>query len=329
MNKINVLDPTIREVGFINNFNFTLEQVQEIAKSSEEAGTQWIEIGHGNGVGNTEMKHTHEEYIKAAKQVLKKAKVSAFALSDLCTPEMVKSVAEAGLDCIRIGFVGFDTDFPLSGVAKLVKAAKDHGLRVSVNMLESGRYSEVELAKILEELNKLPIDMLYVVDSPGAMLPEQVTEQVTYLKANSKFDIGFHGHMQLGMANANSIAAVKAGASWVDGTLLGAGRDPGNAQIELVSAILSRMGYETGIDWVKLSEAAQKTLKPLLPGNTALNTKQLSLGYYGIMDFAHPWVEEIANENKVDVYDLMEQMDKDKVQYITKEKILKSLAAIK
>jgi hypothetical protein len=47
------------------------------------------------------------------------------------------------------------------------------------------------------------------------------------------------------------------------------------------------------------------------------------------MDFAHPWVEEIANENKVDVYDLMEQMDKDKVQYITKEKILKSLAAIK
>lgn len=326
--KINVLDPTIREVGFINNFNFSLKQVKNLASALEKAGCNWIELGHGNGLGNTDIAHTHEEYIAAVKNEITNAKISVFALSNLCTPDLIKSTADSGLDCIRIGFVGFDTDFPLIGVHKLVDAAKENDLRVSVNMLESGRYDEADLARILKELNTLPIDMLYVVDSAGAMLPNQVAQQVEFICANSNFEVGFHGHMQMGMANANSIKAVESGAKWVDGTMLGAGRGPGNAQTEVLVAILERLGYETGIDWLNLSKSAHKILKPMLPETLPLSSDEIALGYYGIMDFAKPWIVEIAKENNVDVSKLMEQMDKDKSQYITKDKIIESLKKI-
>jgi 4-hydroxy 2-oxovalerate aldolase len=327
--KINVLDPTIREVGFINNWTFTLEQVQELVLKSEAAGVKWVEIGHGNGLGNPGMKFTHEEYLAAAKKVLTKAKLSLFSLSGLCTPAMIKSTVAAGLECIRIGFAGFNSEFPLSGVRILAEAAKELGIRVSVNMLEAGRYNEADLKKIMKELRSIPLDMLYIVDSPGAMLPAQVSAQVKFLQDNIDCEIGFHGHQQLNMANTNSIAAVEAGALWIDGTMLGAGRPPGNAQLEVVSAILKKMGYETEVDWVKLSQSAGEVLKPLLPGNTALSLDQIALGYYGVMDFAKDWVREAAAANKVDRFKLMEQIDKNRVQCITKEDINKALKQIK
>lgn len=326
---LTVLDPTIREVGFINNWTFSLEQVNALALKSEAAGIKWIEIGHGYGLGNTGMKFTHDQYLAAAKKVIKKAKLSVFALTELCTPKMIKSAAAAGMDRIRIGFVGFDSEYPISGVRELADTARELGVNVSVNMLEAGRLGEKELEIILKELAPVSMDSLYIVDSTGGMLPAQVSEQTKFILANSNFEVGFHGHQQMGMANANTIAAVEAGATWMDATLLGAGRDPGNAQLEVVTAILKKMGYQTGVDWIKLAEAALSDLKPLLPGNTALTLDQISLGYFGVMGFAENWVKEISKENKIDRFKLMEQIDKDRVQFITKEKILTSLAKIK
>jgi hypothetical protein len=103
-----------------------------------------------------------------------------------------------------------------------------------------------------------------VVDSVGGMLPDQVAEYVRVLRTGLDVQVGFHGHNNLLMANANSLAAVQAGAAVIDTTLLGMGRGGGNAQTETMLVVLEKAGYPTGINPLDVARIAERyvSLKP-------------------------------------------------------------------
>jgi len=110
---------------------------------------------------------------------------------------------------------------------------------------------------------------VFITDSAGYMLPADVTEAVSVLRDTLKpeTEIGFHGHHNLGMGVANSIAAIEAGASRIDASVAGLGAGAGNTPLEVLAAVCERMGFDTGIDLFKI---------------VRVDRESLTLGYAGV-----------------------------------------------
>jgi acetaldehyde dehydrogenase (acetylating) len=125
-------------------------------------------------------------------------------------------------------------------------------------------------------------DTVYVVDSAGAMVPDDVRAKVSALRQALSCAVGFHAHNNLGLAIGNSLAAVEEGAAVVDGSLAGLGAGAGNAPTEVLIAVLDKSGYETGVDLYGVMDAAEDVVRPLLKRPQMIDKPSLSLGYAGV-----------------------------------------------
>jgi len=116
------------------------------------------------------------------------------------------------------------------------------------------------------------------------MLPDEVSEKIGLLRAelNPATEIGFHGHHNMGMAIANSLAAIEAGASRIDGSVAGLGAGAGNTPLEVFVAVCRRMGVETGIDLYKIMDVAEDIVVPMMDQPIRVDRDALTLGYAGV-----------------------------------------------
>jgi 4-hydroxy 2-oxovalerate aldolase len=94
--------------------------------------------------------------------------------------------------------------------------------------------------------------------------------------------VGFHAHNNLGLAIANTLAAIEEGADVVDGCLAGLGAGAGNTPTEVLVAVLDRLGYETGVDLYTVMDAAEDLVRPLMTRPQVIDKGALSLGYAGV-----------------------------------------------
>ena len=120
----------------------------------------------------------------------------------------------------------------------------------------------VEQAKLMESYGA---EAVYVTDSAGALLPHEVRERIRALRQSLNIEIGFHGHNNLSVAVANTITAIEEGATRIDGSVRCLGAGAGNAQTEVLLAVLDRMGYKLDIDLYKMMDIAEEIVAPLLP----------------------------------------------------------------
>ena len=112
----------------------------------------------------------------------------------------------------------------------------------------------VEQAKIFQEAGA---DYINLADSSGYLMPDDVKARVAAVREATGLPVGFHSHNNLGLSIANSIAAVEAGAEYVDCTCRGLGAGAGNTQTEVLCAVLQRMGYDTGVDLYDIQDVAE------------------------------------------------------------------------
>jgi len=151
------------------------------------------------------------------------------------------------------------------------------------------------------------------MDSSGYYLPDDVTERVKGLRDGLSIPIGFHAHNNLGMAIANSVAAVDAGATMLDGTARGFGAGAGNAQLEVLVAVLHRIGYQTGIDLYKMLDAADIAEEKLMKVVPTISSVSVVSGLSGVFSgFLKP-VMRIAQEYKVDPRDIFFELGRRKI----------------
>jgi 4-hydroxy-2-oxovalerate/4-hydroxy-2-oxohexanoate aldolase len=125
---------------------------------------------------------------------------------------------------------------------------------------------------------------VYVTDSAGYMLPHDVAARVGALREAlaPEVEVGFHGHHNLAMGVANSLAAIEAGASRIDGSVAGLGAGAGNTPLEVLAAVLERMGARTGIDIHALMAVAEEKVVPLMDQPIRVDRDSLLLGYAGV-----------------------------------------------
>lgn len=262
---VDLLDTTLRDGNYVVNFRFTAADTAWLAGRLEECGIRWIEIGHGLGL-RASTKHgeagaSDADYIRAARGALKTAKFGAFAIPGIATTDDVRMAADLGMDFIRVG-ANVDR---VSEMEDLIRVARQAGLFVCTNFMKSYCLPPGEFAELGKQAEDFGSQMNYVVDSAGGMLPDDIRAYFDALREVTSIPMGFHGHDNIRMAIANSLAAVDSGAWLIDTTLFGVGRGSGNAATELMVHLLQRRyGCLSEIDATRLLQLAETQAAPLL-----------------------------------------------------------------
>jgi 4-hydroxy 2-oxovalerate aldolase len=125
---------------------------------------------------------------------------------------------------------------------------------------------------------------VYVVDSAGAMVMEEASDRVAAVVAELGDDaqVGFHGHENLSLSVANTVLAIRAGAVQVDGSTRRFGAGAGNTSVEALAAVLERLGVRTGIDVLRIIDAAEDVVRPVMDEECVLDRLALIMGYAGV-----------------------------------------------
>ncbi len=283
--EIKVHDMSLRDGMHPKRHQITVEQMQSISRGLDEAGVPLIEVTHGDGLGGASVNYgfpaaTDEEYLRAVIPGLKQAKVSALLLPGIGTVDHLRMAHDCGVSTIRVATHCTEADVSEQHIALGRKMGMDTvGFLMMAHMI--GPEQLVEQALLMESYGA---NCLYVTDSAGYMLPDDVRARVGLLreKARPETEIGFHGHHNLAMGVANSIAAVEAGARRIDAACGGLGAGAGNTPMEVFVAVCERMGIATGVDVFKISDVAEDLVTPIMDFQVRIDRNALTLGYAGV-----------------------------------------------
>lgn len=302
MKKITILDSTLRDGSYEVNFSFTAADTSLICQKLEDAGLGFIEVGHGLSMGARDhpewaglSRTSDEEYMIAAKNALKKAKFGMFFFPEISRMEHIDLATRHGMGFIRIG----TNVTEVSSSEPYIKKAKAAGLFVTANYMKSYALGPEDLAQQVKLSEKYGADVVYIVDSAGCMFPEDVRRYFFAIRKLSQIKLGFHGHDSLGLAVANSLAAAEAGFEFIDATLQGLGRSGGNASTEVLVAALSKMGYDSGIDFLKLLDVGETYIQPRL-NSKGRQRLDVVAGFAGFHSSFLPQVLKYARKYELD-----------------------------
>ena len=282
---IKLHDMCLRDGMHPKRHQITVEQMTTIARGLDEAGVHLIEVTHGDGLGGASVNygfplHTDEEYLSAVIGTVKRAKVSALLLPGIGTVEHLRMAKDLGVATLRVATHCTEADVSEQHIALSRKLGLDTvGFLMMAHMLEPAKL--VEQALLMESYGA---NCIYCTDSAGYMLPADVTARIALLRERLKPDteIGFHGHHNLAMGIANSIAAVEAGAVRIDGSAAGLGAGAGNTPLEVFNAVCHRMGIGTGVDVMRLADVAEDLVTPIMDMPIRIDRDSLVLGYAGV-----------------------------------------------
>ncbi|WP_338471739.1 4-hydroxy-2-oxovalerate aldolase [Niallia sp. XMNu-256] len=310
-----ITEVALRDGSHAVNHQFTVEQVRDIAKGVAEANIPYIEVAHGDGLAGSSLQYGFSkvdemELIEAAVDAVDgKSKVAVLLLPGIGTLTELKQAADLGVKMARIATHVTEADVAPQHIAY----AKELGLE-TVGFLMMSHMAPVE--KLVEQaklMESYGADTVYVVDSAGYLVPDQVTERIHALKESLGVNIGFHGHNNLSLAMANTLAAINAGATRIDGSIRCLGAGAGNTQTEVLIAACERFGIKTGVDLYKIMDVAEDVVAPMLQVPQEITRDSLTLGYAGVYSSFALHAKRAAEKFGVDSRDILIELGNRKV----------------
>ncbi|OOL32384.1 4-hydroxy-2-oxopentanoic acid aldolase [Rhodococcus rhodochrous] len=282
---IRITDSSLRDGSHAKRHQFTVEDVRSIVGALDDAGVPVIEVTHGDGLGGSSFNYgfsrtPEQELIKAAVETATQAKIAFLMLPGLGVRSDIREAADNGASICRIATHCTEADIS----AQHFGLARELGLEtVGFLMMSHSRPPEV-LAKQARIMADAGCQCVYVVDSAGALVLEGVSDRVSALVAELGDDaqVGFHGHENMGLGVANSVLAVRAGALQIDGSTRRFGAGAGNTPVEAFVAVAEKLGIRTGIDTLKIIDAAEDVVRPVMDGECLLDRMSLTMGYAGV-----------------------------------------------
>ncbi len=283
--KITLHDMTLRDGMHPKRHLMTLDQMRSIATGLDDAGVPLIEVTHGDGLGGSSVNygfplHSDEEYLSAVIPLMKQAKISALLLPGIGTVDHLKMAFDLGVHTIRVATHCTEGDVS----EQHITAARKLGLDTVGFLMMAHMNSPEGLVKQALLMEGYGANCVYVTDSAGYMLPDDVTARLSAVRAALKpeTELGFHGHHNMAMGVANSIAAMQAGATRIDAAAAGLGAGAGNTPMEVLVAVCDRMGIETGVDVWKIQDVAEDRVVPIMDFPVRIDRDALTLGYAGV-----------------------------------------------
>ncbi|MGB3676597.1 MAG: 4-hydroxy-2-oxovalerate aldolase [Candidatus Nanopelagicales bacterium] len=282
---IRITDTSLRDGSHHKRHQFTAEDVENIVAALDGAGVPVIEVTHGDGLGGSSFnygfsKTPEQELISIAAKTAKNAKIAFLMLPGVGVKEDIIIAQDNGASICRIATHCTEADVSIQhfGLARV------RGLETVGFLMMSHTQPPENLAKQARIMADAGCQCVYVVDSAGALVLEQVSDRVEAIVAELGGDaqVGFHGHENLDLAVANSIYAVRAGALQIDGSTRRFGAGAGNTPVEAFVGVCDKLDIKTGIDFFKIADAAEDVVRPVMPQECLLDRQALMMGYAGV-----------------------------------------------
>lgn len=298
-------DVTLRDGSHALDHKINEEQIKRYATLAEAAGVSIIEVGHGIGLGASSLQigRSHlsdQEMICIAREQVEKSKLGIHVTPGFATIEKdLKKALDWGVEVFRIAAHCTEADI----TERHISFIREQGKVAYGALMMSHMASVDELVEEALKMESYGANGVSLLDSAGAMLPDEVVEKVSTLKASLDIPIGFHAHNNLGMAIANSIVAYDCGARIIDGAISGLGGGAGNASLELIVAVLLKKEVPLNIDFYKLLDAADKA-EELFASMPKCDTPSIVSGMAGVVSVFLKPVVHAAKTYNIDSRDL-------------------------
>ena len=283
--RVTLHDMTLRDGMHPKRHQMTLAQMTSIAQGLDAAGMPLIEVTHGDGLGGSSVNygfpaHSDEEYLSAVIPLMKQAKVSALLLPGIGTVDDLRMAHGLGVHTLRVATHCTEADVSEQHIA----LSRTLGMDTVGFLMMSHMNSPQGLVTQARLMESYGANCIYITDSAGYMLPEEVNAKLGAVRAALHHDteLGFHGHHNLAMGVANSIAAIEAGASRIDAAAAGLGAGAGNTPMEVLVAVCDRMGIHTGVDVFGIQDVAEDLVVPIMDFPIRIDRDALTLGYAGV-----------------------------------------------
>ena len=309
-----ITDPTLRDGNHAVRHRLPQQAFVDYCVAADAAGIPIVEVGHGNGLGASsslvgECVLTDELILKTARENLKRSKLAIHGIPGFCTiqRDLVRAL-DLGVDVFRIGTHCTEADTSQRHIEYIRKSGRE----VWGVLMMSHMASPKILTEEARKLESYGAEAVVIMDSAGSYIPSDVSERIKMLVRTLDVPVGFHSHNNLGMAIANAVAAVEAGASILDGSARGFGAGAGNAQLEVLVAVLEKMGFHTGIDLYGVLDAADLAERNLIKSMPYISSTSLVSGMAGVFSGFIKHVISAGIEHSVDPRDIFFELGRRK-----------------
>ena len=305
---LNLLDCTLRDGGYYNNWDFDIELINQYLLAMHKSGIKFVELGF-RGFPSLSYKgpcaYTTDQFLRLLK-IPRKLKigvmVNASEIINYGKGDIIANTKKLFPNKDMIDFVRVACHFEeLDVAAKISSTLKTERLKIIYNVMQCSERLDKEIETIGIKLNKFPIDVLYFADSMGSLSSVQTSEIINLIKKNWKKEIGIHTHDNMLRAFTNTDQAIMEGVSWVDGTVTGMGRGPGNIKTEYLLINYQNLISRKKIDFLPILKLIEKYFQPLLQKyNWGTNPFYFMAGVNGI----HPtFIQDILKDHRYSISD--------------------------
>lgn len=282
---IRITDSCMRDGSHAVAHQFDERSIRAMVTALDEAGVPVLEVTHGDGLGGSSFNYGFSKVpertlIKLAVDNAHSARIACLVLPGVGTVDDIRAARDLGVSIMRVATHCTEADIS----AQHFGIARELGLETVGFLMMAHSVAPEELARQGRIMAEAGCQCVYVVDSAGALVMEQVSDRVAALRdiLGDDAQVGFHGHQNLSLAVANSLLAIRAGATQIDGCTRAFGAGAGNTPTEVLAAVCERVGIRTGIDVLKLIDAAEDVVRPVMDSEPVVDRMSLLMGYAGV-----------------------------------------------